>query len=51
MVVEHDEKLLLPILLEINKLLMFNKIKTTYNIHSQVAFEALFHTTTTTIDP
>jgi hypothetical protein len=49
-VVEYDEKLLLPLLLEINKLLMHAKVKTTYNIHSQVDYEVLFHTTTTTID-
>jgi hypothetical protein len=47
MVVEYDEKLLLPLLMVTNKLLMLDRVEEACNLHSQVDFEGLFHTTTT----
>jgi hypothetical protein len=35
-VVEYDEKLLLFLLLEVNKLFIFDKTKTTFDFHSRV---------------
>jgi len=46
-VVEYDEKLLLPLLMEANKFLMSNRVETTSNLHSKGDFEGLFHTTST----
>jgi hypothetical protein len=46
-IVEYDKKISLPLLMEANKLLMPKNVETTHNIHSQVDFESLFHTTTT----
>jgi hypothetical protein len=46
-VVEYDKELLLLLLMEVDKLLMLDKVETTCNLHSQVDFEGLFHTTTT----
>jgi hypothetical protein len=50
MVFEYDENLLLLLLMEANKLLMPNKVEDASNFHSQVDFEGLLHTITTTID-
>jgi hypothetical protein len=47
-VVEYDEKLLLPLLMETKKLLMFEKVEMNFNLHSQVYSKGLFHTTKTT---
>jgi hypothetical protein len=49
-VVEYDEKLLLPLLMETNKLLMPNKVEDAFDFHSQVDSEGLLHTITTIID-
>jgi hypothetical protein len=43
--IEYDEKLLLFIIMEANKLLMPNKIEKAFDLHSQVDFEGLFHIT------
>ncbi len=48
MVVKNDEKLLLPLLMETNKLLKLNKVREAFDLHSQVDSKGLFHTTTTT---
>ncbi len=45
-VVKYDEKLLLPLLMETNKFLMFNWVETTSNLHSKGDYEGLFHTST-----
>jgi hypothetical protein len=50
MVTKYDEKLLLPLLMEVNKLLMPNQVEDASNLHSQVDFEGLLHTITTTIN-
>jgi hypothetical protein len=47
-VVEYDENLLLPLLMETKKLLMFKNVQMTSNLHSQVDSKGLFHTTTIT---
>jgi len=45
---EYNEKLLLPLLMMASKLLMLERVEKACNLHSQVDFEGLFHTTTTT---
>jgi len=50
MVAKYDENLLLPLLMEANKLLMSNKFEGVYDLHSQVDSKGLLHTITTTID-
>lgn len=47
-VVKNDEKLLLPLLMETNKLLKPNKVGEAFDLHSQVDSKGFFHTTTTT---
>jgi hypothetical protein len=47
-VAKNDEKLLLPLLMETNKLLKPNRVGEAFDLHSQVYFKGLFHTTTTT---
>jgi hypothetical protein len=47
LVVEYDENLLLPLLTKTNKLLMFHRVEMSYDLHSQVDFKGLFHSTTT----
>jgi len=47
-IVKYDENLLLPLLMEANKLLMLDRVEKKFDLHSQVDFEGLFHTTTTT---
>jgi hypothetical protein len=47
MVVEYDKKLLLPLLMMANKLLMLDKVEEACNLHSQVDSKGLFHTTIT----
>jgi hypothetical protein len=41
-VIKYDEKLLLFLLMEVNKLLMSNKARKTFNIHSQVIIMVYF---------
>jgi hypothetical protein len=43
-----DENLLLFLLMETNKLLMFDKVENAFDFHSQMYFEGLFHTIATT---
>jgi hypothetical protein len=43
-VVEYDEKSLFLLLMEVNKLLIFNKVETTFDFHSQVDSRILFQT-------
>jgi hypothetical protein len=38
-IVKYDKNLLLPLLMEANKLLMLDRVETTCNLHSQVDFE------------
>jgi hypothetical protein len=45
LVVEYDENLLLPLLTK-KKMLKFDKVEVSYDLHSQVDFKGLFHTTT-----
>ncbi len=47
-VVEFDENLLFPLLIEANKLLMFDKVEKAFDLHSKMDFEGLFHSTTHT---
>jgi hypothetical protein len=47
-VVEYNEKLLLPLLMEENQIFMPNKVETTFNLHSKSNYEGLFHTSTIT---
>ncbi len=47
-VAKYDENLLLPLLMEANKLLVLDRVEKKIDLHSQVDFEGLFHTTTTT---
>jgi hypothetical protein len=49
-VVKHDEKTSLQLLMEVNKLLMFERAKTTFNFHSEGDSKGLFHPTSTTTD-
>jgi hypothetical protein len=49
-VAKYDEKILLQLLMELNKLLMFEKVKTTFNFHLENDSKGLIHTTSTTID-
>ncbi len=46
-VIKYDEKSLLPLLLEANKLLMFTSVKEIEDLQSQVNAKKLFHTTRT----
>ncbi len=39
---KYDENLLLPLLTEANKLLMFNRAKIAFDLHSQVDYEGFF---------
>ncbi len=48
MVVEFDEKTLFPLLIEANKLLMFDKVEEAFDLHSQMDSKGSFHSTTTT---
>jgi len=43
-VVEYDKKLLFLLLMEVNKLLIFNKVETIFDFHSQVYSKILFRT-------
>ncbi len=43
-----DENLLLFLLMETNKLLMFDKVEKAFDLHSQVDSKGLFHTIATT---
>jgi hypothetical protein len=36
--------------MEVNKLLLLDKFEKTFNLHLQVDFKGLFHTTTTLVD-
>jgi hypothetical protein len=47
-VIEYDEKLLMPSLMEANNFLMHDNIEATYDLHSKGNYEGLFHTTSTT---
>jgi hypothetical protein len=47
-IAKHDEKLLLQLLMEVNKLLTFEKAKTTFNFHLEGDSKGLFHPTSTT---
>jgi hypothetical protein len=47
-IVKYDENLLVPLLMEANKLLILDRVEKKFDLHSQVDFEGLFHTTTTT---
>ncbi len=47
-IVKYDENLLLPLLMEANKLLLLDTVEKKFDLHSQVDVEGLFHTTTTT---
>ncbi len=47
-VVEYDERLLFHLLIEANKLLMLDKVEEAFDLHSQMDFEGLFHSTTIT---
>ncbi len=49
-VIDYDEKLLMPSLMETNKFLMHDNIEATYDLHLEGNYEGLFHTTSTTID-
>lgn len=49
-VIEYDEKLLMPLLLEANKFLMHDKVEATSDLHSEGDYEGLIHITSTTID-
>ncbi len=46
-VVEYDEKLLLPLLMKVNKLLMLTNVKEIEECQFKVNVEDLFHTITT----
>jgi hypothetical protein len=50
LVIKYDENLLLPLLMEANKLLMFNRAKMAFDLHSQVDYRGFFHTKTKTIN-
>ncbi len=43
-------KILLQLLMELNKLLVFERAKKTFNFHLEGDFKGVFHTTSTTID-
>jgi hypothetical protein len=47
LVTKYDENLLLPLLMEANKLLMFNRANMAFDLHSQVDYEGFFHIKTT----
>jgi hypothetical protein len=47
-VVEYDERLLFPLLIEVNKLLMLDKVEKAFDLHSQMDSEGLFHSTSIT---
>lgn len=47
-VAKNDDKLLLPLLMETNKLLKPNRVGQAFDLHSQVDSKGLFHTKTTT---
>ncbi len=47
-IAKHDEKILLQLLMEVNKLLMFEKVKTTFNFHLESDSKGLFHPTSIT---
>jgi hypothetical protein len=49
-VIEYDEKLLMPSLMEANKFLMHGNVEATSNLHSKGDYEGIFHTTSTTLD-
>jgi peptide subunit release factor RF-3 len=49
-IAKHDEKLLLQLLMEVNKLLMFERAKITFNFHLKGDFKGLLHPTSTTTD-
>jgi hypothetical protein len=42
--IEYDEKILLLLLMEVKKLLIFNKVETTFDFHSQADSKVLFQT-------
>jgi len=48
-IAKHDEKILLQLLMEVNKL-MFERVKETFNFHSEGDYKGLFHPTSTTMD-
>jgi hypothetical protein len=47
-VAKYDEKILLQLLMEVNKLLMLEMSKTTFNSRLKGDFKGLFYTTSTT---
>jgi hypothetical protein len=49
-VVKYDENLLLLLSMEVNKLLMPNKVEMAFGLNSQMDSKGLFDTTTTTIN-
>jgi hypothetical protein len=50
LVTKYDENLLLPLLMEASKLLMFNRAKMAFDLHSQVDYDGFFHIKTTIIN-
>jgi len=47
-VVKYDENLFLFLSMEVNKLLMLDKVEMAFGLDSQIDFKDLFHITTTT---
>jgi hypothetical protein len=46
-VIEYDEKLLMPLSMEANKFLIHDKVETTFDLHLEGDYESLLHTTST----
>lgn len=49
-IVEYDEKLLILLLMEIIKFLMFGKVEVIFDFHSEVNFEGILHITSSIVE-